>query len=219
MYWQADDNDEQFIVSDEVIDLAFTIQCRSLPIDHAWQLSVAVKAHLPWLGTEPGSALHLIHGAESGNGWERPDDPKELLYLSRRTPLVIRAPKHREADVATLIGKTLTVHDTDMTIGKYKSRLLSSSDSLYARHVAMEPDMDEEALVEQTVKMIRSHGIGFKKIVVGKSTRLQTPDGSLNVASLLVADLTKSDSVRLQQLGVGKHQAMGCGLFIAHKTV
>ncbi len=39
--------------------------------------------------------------------------------------------------------------------------------------------------------------------------------------SLLVADLALEDAVRLQETGIGPHEykKLGCGLFIAHKTV
>jgi hypothetical protein len=39
--------------------------------------------------------------------------------------------------------------------------------------------------------------------------------------SLLVADLSFDDAVTLQQRGVGEkaYKKLGCGLFIAHKTV
>ena len=219
MYWEIDEKEEEYRVPDDVVDLAFTIECRSLPVDHAWQLSQAVAEHLPWLGREAGSGLHLIHGAESGNGWERPDDPNEPIYLSRRTPLMLRVPKEREADAARLTGKVLTVHGNSITVGKSKRRLLSDSASLYARHAVLPKANDEEALIQQTVAEIQAHGVQFKKVLVGRSSELQTPNGVLHVASLLIADLTKPDAVRLQQLGIGKHKEMGCGLFIAHKTV
>ena len=219
MYWETDEKQEEFRVPDEIIDIVFSIECSSLPIDHAWELSMAVREHLPWIGSESGAALHLIHGAESGNGWERPVDPDEVIFLSRRTPLVLRIPKEREAEAAKLSGKILQVHGTSIKVGKHKRRLLSTSSSLYARHVVVAEGMDEEALVREVVQEIRAQGVRFKKIVAGKSTLLKTPTGALTVTSLLVADLLKPDSVRLQQLGIGKHQQMGCGLFIPHKTV
>ena len=219
MFWETDEKEQEFVVPDDIIDLAFSIECRSLPIDHAWALSQAMQEQLPWLGNDPGTGLHLIHGAESGNGWERPDDPDEEMFLSRRTPLVVRVPKSRELEAASLVGKTLALLGTTLKVGNYKRRLLSSSSSLYARHVVVAAGMDEEALIQQAVKEIQAHGVQFKKVVMGKSTALKTPQGNLTVTSMLVAELSKPDSVRLQQLGIGEHQQMGCGLFIPHKTV
>ena len=43
------------------------------------------KEELPWMVDEPQAGIHLIHGAESGNGWIRPQEPDALLILSRRT--------------------------------------------------------------------------------------------------------------------------------------
>ena len=48
---------------DEIVDAVFAIRCRSLPVDHAWALSQAVQAALPWFAAEPEAGLHTIHGA------------------------------------------------------------------------------------------------------------------------------------------------------------
>jgi len=58
---------------DEVVDAVFAIECRSLPVDHAWALSAAIQAALPWFADEPQAGLHTVHGAASGAGWMRPD--------------------------------------------------------------------------------------------------------------------------------------------------
>ena len=53
MYW-SDDNDKspEFRVSDDVVDLAFRIDCPTLPLDHAHALSSALQQQLPWLQEE-----------------------------------------------------------------------------------------------------------------------------------------------------------------------
>jgi hypothetical protein len=39
------------------------------------------------------------------------------------------------------------------------------------------------------------------------------------VKSVLLADLNATESIRLQQIGLGPHRVMGCGLFIPHKGI
>ena len=95
MYWQEEVNEQQFIVPDRVINLLFRIDCPTLPVDHAWGLSREIQRVLPWFGEEPTEGLHIIHGADSGNGWERPQASDDLLYLSRRVKLVLRLPRAR----------------------------------------------------------------------------------------------------------------------------
>ncbi|MGD9164124.1 MAG: type I-MYXAN CRISPR-associated protein Cas6/Cmx6, partial [Chromatiales bacterium] len=70
MFWQEETDEEQYVVPDDVVDLIFKIKCRTLPVDHAWPLSEAIHQALPWFAEERQAGLHLIHGADSGNGWE-----------------------------------------------------------------------------------------------------------------------------------------------------
>ena len=91
MFWQERSEENNFKISDEIIDLSFKIECRTLPLDHAWALSSALIKAAPWLTQTEHTAIHLIHGAESGNGWMRPEDTEnELLHLSRRARFTLR---------------------------------------------------------------------------------------------------------------------------------
>ena len=73
----------------DVLDAVFAIECRSLPVDHAYALSTAIQAALPWFAQEPQAGLHTVHGAASGAGWQRPEGEHAQLQLSRRTKLVL----------------------------------------------------------------------------------------------------------------------------------
>lgn len=222
MYWQEEDNDgSQFRVPEEVVDVQFSINCKSLPVDHAHALSTAVKEALPWFADEAQAGLHLIHVAESGNGWERPQGDDELLYLSRRTKLTLRVPQYRVEDAKQLSGRVLNVADNELEVGKSNVRLLSVSTTVYARYVAGKVEQSEDDFLVEVIAELRQSGLRFKKVLCGKENFLDTPDGPLITRSLLVADMAIEDAVRLQEIGVGSHEykKLGCGLFIAHKTV
>ncbi|MEN8168504.1 MAG: type I-MYXAN CRISPR-associated protein Cas6/Cmx6 [Pseudomonadota bacterium] len=219
MYWQEEVDEAQFAVSDEVVDLLFKIKCNSLPVDHAWSLSEAIQTELPWFANEPQAGLHLIYGADSGNGWERPQGGDDLLYLSRRTRLVLRLPKHRVADAVALTGKTLHIQNNPLEIGDSHSRNLSPTTTLYCRHLVTETEMEEEEFLSLAVETLRDMKIRFKKILCGKSRAFATPDGDLQTQSLMVAGLPLEDAITLQQHGLGPHRKRGFGLFVPHKTV
>lgn len=222
MYWQEEDDDgSQFVVPDDVVDVHFSINCRSLPVDHAHALSSAIKEALPWFADEVLAGLHLIHVAESGNGWERPQGDDELLYLSRRTRLTLRVPQHRLEDVKQLSGKVINVADNEMEIGKSTVRLLSVSTTLYARYVTGREGQSEDDFLAELIGELKDAGLRFKKVLCGKENLMAMPEGRIITRSLLVADLGFDDAVRLQETGVGPHEQKkhGCGLFIAHKTV
>ena len=222
MHWQIEDDDvTRYVVPQNVVDLLFSIDCKVLPVDHAHALSVAIQQALPWFAEDDIAALHMIHGADSGNGWERPEAADDVIYLSRRTKLVLRVPAARIDDAMALCGQELDVAGNPMKVLKASKRLLEVCTSLYSRHVAAEPGEDEERFLQRIINELRGMSLRFKKILCGKEHRLSTPQGELITRSLLVAELSFDDAITLQERGVGakSHKKLGCGLFIAHKTV
>jgi CRISPR-associated protein Cas6 len=220
VYWQDEQKDEEFAVPDDVVDLAFGIRCPTLPNDHAQALSDEVRRVLTWFEDEPSAGLHTVHGAESGNGWERPEGAGSTLYLSRRTKLVLRLPKERVDDAKALVGATLQVAGHPLVVTDAHPRLLSASTTLYARHVTFgTADQGEAAFMQRVAEEFRAGGFRIKKVLCGKTSLVVTANGPVMTRSLMVADLRKEEAVRLQQQGLGPMRKLGCGLFIAHKSV
>lgn len=221
MYW-SDDNDKspEFRVSDDVVDLAFRVDCPTLPLDHAHALSSALLQQLPWLQEEAHAGVHLIHGAASGNGWFRPQDTRDaLLHLSRRTRMRLRLPRHRLDDARQLSGKTLEIDGHPLGIGASEVFLLSSLSTLFARYVITRADVDEAEFLQQAADQLQSLGINCRKMLGGISHTLAFPDAPVVTRSLMVADLEPEQSVHLQQVGLGEGRTFGCGLFLPHKGI
>ncbi|MES9894300.1 MAG: type I-MYXAN CRISPR-associated protein Cas6/Cmx6 [Candidatus Thiodiazotropha endolucinida] len=218
-FWQEEQDEEQFVVPDNVVDLIFRIKCPSLPVDHAWSLSDEIHRELSWFPLEPQAGLHLIYGADSGNGWVRPSDGGETLYLSRRTPLILRLPKERLDEATKLSGKTLDIDGFAMEIGKSHTRFLAMTTTLYCRYLACETGQSEDEFVQSAVESLQSLNLRFKKVLCGKGTLFTTPQAPLLTRSLMVAGLSLDDAVTLQEYGIGPHRIRGFGLFVPHKTV
>jgi len=204
---------------DEVVDAVFAIECRSLPIDHAWALSAAIQAALPWFADEPQAGLHTVHGAASGSGWMRPEGEDALLQLSRRTRLVLRLPAHRMEDVAALIGRTLDVAGFPMRVGELSSRPLARIASLFSRGVIFEDTDDETGFLAAATEALRSLGVEASTLLCGRELTLATPQRSYRTRSLMVTVATPAQSLALQRRGLGDARKLGCGLFIPHKDV
>lgn len=219
MFWQEEIDEQQYVVPEDIVDLIFRIRCQSLPVDHAWALSEAIHQALPWFAEERQTGLHLIHGAESGNGWERPSDGEETLYLSRRTPLILRLPKVYVDDAAALTGMTLDIAGNALQVGEAHTRYLSMATTLYSRHVVAGPDQSEDEFLQWAVESLNALDLRFKKVLCGKGTRFSTPEGPLMTRSLMVAGLSLDDAVTLQEHGIGPLRSRGFGLFVPHKTV
>ncbi len=220
MYWQEETKrNERPAVPDDVVDLAFSISCRSLPVDHAWALYDALRPLLPWLEGEPGAGVHPIHVADSGNGWMRPERPDDLLYLSRRTKLVLRVPRNRVAEAGQLSGQALDVAGQRLTVDKPALRPLGTHPAQFARYLVAEAGQDESDFLAEMHHQLGALDIRPKKMLCGIGKTLATPGGTLATRSLMIADLAPEEALRLQQRGLGHRQHLGCGLFIPHKDI
>ncbi|MGB5443666.1 MAG: type I-MYXAN CRISPR-associated protein Cas6/Cmx6 [Gammaproteobacteria bacterium] len=221
MFWSdEDDKNKGFSIPDEVVDLSFRITSPTLPLDHAHALSSGLLEKLPWLKEEKFAAIHLIHGAASGNGWFRPEDVQsELLHLSRRTRMRLRLPKQRLDDARELTGKTLDVAGHALEIGKADVCLLSSLPTLFARYVVSSEDLDETQFLQEAARELNSIGVSSRKLLGGITHSLYFPETPIFTRSLMVAELEPEQSIRLQQTGLGEGRTFGCGIFLPHKGI
>ena len=219
MYWEERDEEKPAPWPDDVVDLVFPIACQTLPVDHSYALGQAVVQVLSWLPDEEGSGVHPIQVAISAHGWERPAGADDLLHLSKRTRLVIRIPRHRMEDARALVGRELDVRGQPLKItGEPVVRPLQPSATLYSRNVALNAD-DEDAFLRAAAELLEGLDILVRKMLPGKITMIDTPDGQLATHSLMLADLTAEESLRLQQHGLGPGRYFGCGLFIPCKGI
>ena len=219
MYWQESKDNEHYVVPDDIVDVVYSIQCRALPVDHAYALSQAIAQALRWFAAEETVGLHLIHVADSGNGWMRPDEADALLCLSRRTKLILRLPKHRIEDAGSLSGQTLDVAGHSLRVDKLAVKPLSAITTLFSRYNACRDAMDESVFLQDTMALLNTMGIRPKKMICGLERNIVTPDRIIRTRSLMLAELSVEESVKLQQQGLGVDRKLGCGLFIPHKDI
>lgn len=201
------------------MDAVFAIQCRSLPVDHAYALSAAIQAALPWFAEEPGAALHTVHGAASGAGWQRPEGEDALLQLSHRTRLVLRLSANRLPEAAALTGQTLDVAGFPMRVGRLQPRPLQRIASLFSRSVVFEDADDETAFLAAAAEALRALGVEAPTLLCGREVTLATPQRTYRTRSLMLTVGTPDQSLELQRHGLGEARKLGCGVFIPHKDV
>ncbi|MGU9978272.1 MAG: type I-MYXAN CRISPR-associated protein Cas6/Cmx6 [Candidatus Oxydemutatoraceae bacterium WSBS_2016_MAG_OTU14] len=219
MHWQEDteENKKQH-VSTKVADLGFRVNCPCLPMDHKWILKKAIKQTLPWIDEDSCFAIHDIHGAESGNGWIRPDDSNALLHLSQRTSLYIRTPLDRVAEVQELSGTQYNLDGYPLALEKSKLRQLFAHPTLFVRYY-LSANNNETDLLRDIVRWLKEHRIEVPRIMPGKQHQVYTPTGTLTAHSFMVDGLQGNDSLWLQEHGIGNQQLLGCGIFIPHKGI
>lgn len=221
MLWQEDKKTEAYVVPDTVTDLSFKVDCKMVPLDHAQELSDAILEILPWMADEPQAGVHMIHGASTGNGWQRPEDDTNdgCIYLSRRSRMRIRMPKHRHEDAAALVGQTIRLGEHDLTFGDFQVKKFSPLSTLFSRYVIVGDNESEEAFVSRISTEMKEMGITLRKALCGIGHRFNLAEGPVNTMSIMVADLDPEEAVTLQQQGIGDGQKMGFGLFIPHKGI
>jgi CRISPR-associated protein Cas6 len=190
-------------------------------LDHAWVLAQALQPILPWLAHEPLAGIHSIHVAESGNGWQRPDDAQhQYLLPSKRTRFMLRIPNTRLEAVRVLSGKTLKLADCALQIGEMKTKPFTNAAVLFARYVLSSADESEPEFLQRMAQAIKQVAdFKVKKMMCGKTYQLYTPAAPLVTRHLMIADLDNDTSIRLQQYGLGGAHLMGCGLLLPHKSI
>ena len=222
MFWQEDeDKSLPYKAPEDIIDLNFTIKCKSLPIDHAWALSREIIKHLPWIEEHPIAGIHQIHVAESNNGWLRPDESENaLLYPSHRTKMTLRLPTERIPEAEELSGVILDIDGHSIEIKKAKKKVFTNSGVLFSRYVLSDSKEDENTfLVRMAEEINKKTNHKVKKMICGKSHTINTPNKVLTTKHLMIADLDNDTSIKLQQLGLGEGKHLGCGLFLPHKGI
>lgn len=220
MYWQSDEDEEkQSHPAGEMVDLAFAIRCKVLPVDHAWALYLAIQHELPWFEDDKRAGIHPIHTAESAHGWSRPESPDDRLYLPRRTRLILRVPINRIDEARQLEGKSLPVSDCRIQVEKAETRPLGPSNSLVSKGVAMPATEDETSFIQRVLEELHTMGITAKRMLPGRIKRLATPQGEITCCRLGVEGLKANESLILQEQGLGAYRHLGCGIFIPQKEM
>lgn len=220
MYWNEDKKTEEYQVPDDIVDLSFTVKCKCLPLEHMDELSKSLCEKIPGLEENKFVGIHPINGAESGNGWERSSDPNELIYLSRRQKMTLRLPKEFIADVEKLAGQTLSVAGYDLELGKSSIKKLSDLPTTFCRSILIDNRMEEEDFLKWAFNELKALNISVSKMMAGKERVVLLPDSRERITrSLMVAELEKEESVRLQQHGLGEGRKLGCGIFLPQKDI
>lgn len=218
MYWQEDDKKNDISTSEKVADVSYKIDCKQIPTCHAWELSQALYQAMPWMKDEPEVGVHQIHGAASGNGWERPPDG-ELIHLSKRTKMQLRVPTERIELAGELVGETLDVAGHAVNIGKMITKPIDPFSTLFARYIVTSAGMSEDDFLRWVVDDLKSRGLQPRKLLCGMGHEFDADGEKIVTRSLMIADLDKVTSVALQEIGIGPHRHMGCGIFVPHKGI
>lgn len=198
--------DEASIV---MVDVVFALSDATLGDDHARALSMAVRRVLPWLDEEPEAGILPLSGLASGN---------KVRFVGRRTRLVLRLPIHRSASADFLAGTRLDLDGVALEVGRGTVRpLLPARGVVYSHFVSVGTD-DEIEFLQRCKSLLAARDL-TPQLVSGKPRELRGAEGVVRGFSLMLHGLGNTDSLAMQETGLGTHRVLGCGIFIPHKSV
>lgn len=198
--------DEASIV---MVDVVFSLEAGTLGDDHAAALSLAVRRALPWFDEEPEAGILPLSGLARGNG---------VRYVGRRSRLALRLPVHRSASADSLAGARLDLDGVALTLGKLSVRpLFPARGVVYSHFVAVGTD-DEVMFLARCKALLAERGLQ-PQLITGKARELRAAAGVIRGFSLMLHGLGPAESLAVQEAGLGAHRALGCGIFIPHKSV
>ena len=201
----------------EMIDVLYTIECTTLPYDHAFDLSNEITKKLPWLIKNDLNGIQTLHGPESGNGWTRAEN--ETIFLSKRTKLILRISKDQIENAKELENIKINIAGNILKIKNLTLKPFSISRVLFCRCVLSDENIGENEFLDNTFNQLKNYNITIKKSLCGKSRSI-TLDGKNNFTrSLMLAGLSREDSIKLQDIGIGRGRIFGCGIFLPHKSI
>ena len=107
--WQEKTEKRSIVEQSEMIDLSFSVDCKELPYDHAYELSSEIINLIPDIMEDKRNAIQTLHGPMSGNGWVRADG--ENIFLSKRAKLFLRVNKLQVDKIRDIEGKKIKLFE------------------------------------------------------------------------------------------------------------
>lgn len=204
-----------------VVDIQFPVHGDTLPTDHAYELYSALSRVVSALHCE-GIAYRMapITGEYAGNGCIK-------LWSHGRSRLRLRLPAAEIPTILPLAGSALAVAGNQIRVGVPSVQPLIPAPALVARTViitghtepvsflgAVRRQLDELKIEgEIGIPLDRSGGRE------GQARRcvIRVKGAKMIGYPVQVVALTASDSLRLQEVGIGGRGHLGCGFFIPIK--
>ncbi len=218
MYWNDDEENDQASQKEDVIELVFQMQGRTLPQNYLGAISSALHQQVELWQNNHSLAFYVHIAGEEGNGWYRGSSDDDLIYLSRRNTLVFRAPEALSREIEKELNIILNVDGHLLGLRHKHNKSIKPAPTLYSRYVICTED-NEAQFVETIAQQLNIRDIKIKKLLCGKQRSLTLNNQKMQTRSLMLEFFRKEDSISIQQKGIGDFQKSGCGVFVPHKSV
>ena len=205
-------HNESELIQNPYIELAFPVMGQSLPIDHGYQLYSALKYRLMELKDWDDISIKTISG-------KLDREHRNQLNLTDRSKLLIRLPSEKIPFVYSFSGKSLTIGKHKIRLGIPEMNFLQPKSRLRSHIVVIKGYQEPDSFLEAAKRQIEALNIEADIKLISRKDGAIKPK-TIKVKQTLVGfgieatNLSKSDSVILQEKGLGGKQKMGCGVFV-----
>ena len=204
--------DDIELIQNPYIKLTFPVMGQSLPIDHGYQLYSALKYRLMQLKDWDDVSIKTISG-------KLDRDTKNQLNLSDRSKLLIRLPSEKVQYVYSFGGKSLTIDKHKIRLGIPEMNFLQPKSRLRSHIVVIRGYEEPAGFLEAAKRQIKALNISADIKLICKKDGTPKPK-TIRVKQTIVGfgieanNLSESDSIILQEKGLGGKHKMGCGVFV-----
>ncbi len=202
-----------------IVDLVFPVTGTQLLTDHAYHLYSALSGAVLKFH-EVGSLMRFAPVTGAGLGGGR-------MQIGPGSQLTVRLPEVAIRSVLPLAGKRLPVGDAWVRLGVPAVRTLVPAPAVIARIVTFKNSQDPAVFLATARAKLTELGVsGEPQLPIhlegpraGEPKRrvVRIKAATITGYSLLVSELSSTDSVKLQECGLGGRTRIGCGFFTPAK--
>jgi CRISPR-associated protein Cas6 len=189
------------------VDLAFPIKSiHPIPADHGYLLYSALSGELPEVHESNAIAVHPIRGRQDG---------LRGLILQNWSSITLRVNDDQIGPLLKLVGKTLRIGPSDVTVDFPRVMPLVAAPSLRSRFVTTKNGLDLDRFSSEIRRQMTALGISeAAQFQAGKRRTFRIKTKEIVGYELIVEGLTAIESLTLQERGLGGRRMMTCGVFV-----
>lgn len=190
------------------LDVKFIVLPRGMPLpaDHAYPMYSAISRVLPVLHENDDTGIFPITGVQTGD---------RNMILTAESRLAIRLDVERIPTILPLAGKSLGLGRTMLQIGVPTVHALIPAATLRSRLVTIKGFMEEDEFIAAVRRQLDLIGISQEATIhLGKRRTLCIHDKNVVGFEVFLGNLNETDSIQVQETGIGGRRKMGCGLFL-----
>ena len=185
------------------IDMCFSVKGSIIPVDHGFYVYSALSRMMPQIHQRNDIVIKPIRGRYKGNG---------VLDISPCSELVLRLNTNQIQEYLFLANTRIKVNGYKIVIGSLCFKSINPHPNLYAHTVTTKNGQNQQRFETEITKQLRK--ISFNaRIKILKRKTLKIHNQQVVGYSLSVHDLTRQESIFLQEKGLGGRRKMGCGFF------